>query len=146
MPDFVKQSLQHETYSKVQRIKNVARRLETSLSRASADVLAAQMEIMTSGSLSEESVDRLKRVNAAESFTDNRNWELLPDPLRSGGDRSVKAVTALGTEVGQGWVKAWSAVLLAFGRVCDGEKVDQIPEIAEYETVSDFCCPRTSSC
>lgn len=140
LPDFVKQSLQHETYSKVQGIKNVARRLETSLSRATTDVLAAQIEIASSGSLSEETQSRLERVEGTATFTDNRNWELLPDSL--GLDQgSIKAGTALGPEIGEKWVKAWSAILLAFGRICAGQKVDVAPELAEGEEVRRSYCP-----
>lgn len=134
LPEYVKQCLEHESYSKVHGVREVHYRLDQSLTGASLALERARFELLLSGNIPIAEEAALEKVIDKGPLVDNRNWELMPDI--GGLRRPIRELTLLGDEETEAGVKAKAAILLAVTRFARGEEV-VLPSIAE-ETVSEL--------
>lgn len=127
MPEYIKQALQHESYTKLHGIRHLFDAMKSSLSRCAAEVESARIHIISQNELTTSDEDSLRRIEGVERMSDNRNWELMPDSPGAGEKEGLRGVTSLGDgEVSEGSVRAWAGVLSGVGRWTRGEDVGQV--------------------
>jgi N-terminal acetyltransferase B complex non-catalytic subunit len=129
LPEYVKQALQYESYTKIHGTRALQSKLVRSLSRAAIAVDTARMQLLTKEEVEEKG---LKRVLELEGMENNRNWELMKVKVNG------KCVMGLGLdgEVGEGWVKGWAGVLLSLAKWVRGEEIE-LPSLGD-----DVSCGR----
>jgi len=133
LPDYVKQALEHESYSKIQGIRELASKLANSLSGAILKVEQARMALLSGKGISEETIATLSKLADVDRLMDNRNFELLPE---IGGKRpSTRDMTDLGGVVSDSWVRTHARLLAALGKFAKGEAVEHV-ELPEGQAVS----------
>ena len=132
MPDYIKQALRHESYSKIPGIRTVASTLQYSTSRYLMAVERARLELISGKLLSSTTSSALQEVvGSAKDLVDTRDWSLMPDlgPKRG----NLGGALALGDETSSELIRAWAGVLLR----CEGIEVEgKIGEV-KFSTV----CP-----
>lgn len=102
IPEYVKQALQNESYSKVHGLRGLHRSLNRSISRQVLTIDSIRLSLLKNGEM--EELDHSDGIS--DDLEDNRNWELLP--FVTDVDQSA---VGLGRSVDSAWVKAWSACL-----------------------------------
>lgn len=128
MPEYIKQALQHESYTKLHGIRHLFDAMKSSLSRGAAEIESARIHLISQNELTPSDEDSLRRIEGLERMSDNRNWELMPDLLGAGEKEGMRGVTSPGVngEMSEGWVRAWAGVLGGVGRWARGEDVGQL--------------------
>ncbi|ORX35576.1 N-acetyltransferase B complex non catalytic subunit-domain-containing protein [Kockovaella imperatae] len=121
MAEYIKQALQHESYSKIPGINYVMSTLGRSMSRCVMSVERSRMALVTGEPLV---ADTLRdAVNGlGEDLVDTRDWSLVPElgPRRG----SLRKAMQLGDEPGPKWIKAWGGLLLRLDVL---ERSTQVP-------------------
>ena len=121
MPDYIKQALQHESYSKIPSIRTLASTSEHSSSRHLMAVEQSRLKLVSGKSLSPATLLLLRGVVQADDLVDTQDWSLLPDLGRK--RRNLREAIALGDEPSRGWIKAWAGVLLRVGGLEPGKEM-----------------------
>ncbi|KAK4685849.1 N-terminal acetyltransferase B complex non-catalytic subunit, partial [Tremellales sp. Uapishka_1] len=122
LPEFVKQALENESYSKVHSIRILARSLSTSLSSRVLQIEQARLESLVSGTIP----DLSGLADDSSPGTDLRNYELVPEI--GGQYQDLAALTSTG-KIDDTWVRAMSGLLNSVQKFVQDEKID----------VSEFC-------
>ncbi|WVQ83099.1 hypothetical protein IAT38_005237 [Cryptococcus sp. DSM 104549] len=125
LPEYVKECLNNETYSKIPSIQYLDKSLRTSLSHRMLVIEQARYALQTAPSpaaLPAALFTSLRKAAASSEVTDLRNWELVQE---IGGKRaSVREMTEFSeNRVGEAWVKVMSKFWLAVGEFLRGGEV-----------------------
>ena len=128
LPEYVKQALEHETYSKVHGIRALTSRLANSLSAACLALEEARIRLLRGDGLSEESsMAALLKIVRQGSLVDNRNYEYVPEI--GGKMASMREMTEVGGMISETWVKSYARVLLQSGEFVKGSTVGEVIDL-----------------
>ncbi|CAK9781194.1 hypothetical protein CC85DRAFT_331142 [Cutaneotrichosporon oleaginosum] len=85
LPNYIKQALQNETYSKVHGMRALIRALERSVAQRVLEVEELSVALANGSSMSESTVESLSAALKDDTpFVDNRNFELMADGFVGG--------------------------------------------------------------
>jgi hypothetical protein len=138
MPEYVKQALEHESYSKIHPIGTLSSTLAYSLPNATMRVeslrlglmSATQKEPIQSGTMSND----LERVLTTDKLEDTRSWELIPEI--GGGLSGTREMTVVGNEISKAWIRIIGRILMAFTNHTSGLEGVTAPSLSEEERAS----------
>ncbi|KAL1411365.1 mitochondrial distribution and morphology [Vanrija albida] len=129
LPEYVKQALDNESYSKIPGIRTLISCLESSFAARALDVEELGMAIVTGVDIAEDSLDRVTAALAKDApFIDNRNYELLVYSLVDGPAPQPRVTEA--------WVRVFGTLVLRVARYVRGEAEPSLP-VPHLETLSD---------
>ncbi|ORY26335.1 N-acetyltransferase B complex non catalytic subunit-domain-containing protein [Naematelia encephala] len=116
LPEHIKQALENESYSKINGIRTLHRRLDRSLT-AKVCLIECTRAALLDGEVKQ--LDTLYELVTRRDQVDSRNWELMPD---IGGHRlGITKMTDMGEAVGEDWVGQWAFALVAVVSFLNGE-------------------------
>ncbi|WOO81229.1 N-alpha-acetyltransferase 25, NatB auxiliary subunit [Vanrija pseudolonga] len=129
LPEYIKQALDNESYSKVPGIRTLINCLESSFTARALDVEELGLALVTGTEIPEDNLDLLTAALAKEApFIDNRNYELLVDSLVDGPAPQPRVTEA--------WVRAYGTLGLRVARYVRGEVEPSLPT-PNLEALSD---------
>ncbi|WVQ99727.1 hypothetical protein IAU59_006869 [Kwoniella sp. CBS 9459] len=121
-PEYVKECLSNETYSKIPSLRYLNGSIANSLSQQVLTIERSRLIIQSGSIIGSKTLDKLQKIQGSEPV-DLRNWEWI---FEIGGNRpAVKDITRLGSVVDGAWTKAFAQLLSRLGRVYNGEQVDR---------------------
>ncbi|WWC69868.1 uncharacterized protein I206_103811 [Kwoniella pini CBS 10737] len=121
-PEYVKESLSNETYSKIHSIQYIHKSLSNSITNHSRTIEQARLATYISAPFGTKLMKKLDL--AIESIPiDLRNWELI---FEIGGNRPlIKDLTTLGgSQINENWIKSFARLYRDLGVFINGEKVE----------------------
>lgn len=138
LPEYIKQALDNESYSKVPGIRTLINCLESSFTARALDVEELGLALVTGADIPEDNLDLLTAALGKEApFIDNRNYELLVDSLVDGPAPQPRVTEA--------WVRAFGTLGLRVARYVRGEAEPSLPtpnlETVGYEVASSADLP-----
>ncbi|KAK8864694.1 hypothetical protein IAR55_001946 [Kwoniella newhampshirensis] len=125
LPEYIKECLSNETYSKIPSIRYLRETLSTSLSFRLLSIEKARYAVHIGAGISDSLMVLLEKA-VREKSVDLRNWEMIQE---TGGKRPlVKEMTSLtgsneGKEVGAEWATAMAALMVNLVMFTKGEPV-----------------------
>ncbi|BEI85550.1 hypothetical protein CcaverHIS002_0509510 [Cutaneotrichosporon cavernicola] len=85
LPNYIKQALQHETYSKVHGMRALIRALERSIAQRVLEIEELSLALASGGPILDSTVESLSAAMRDEApFVDNRNFELMAEGFVEG--------------------------------------------------------------
>ncbi|WVF71131.1 hypothetical protein IAT40_005928 [Kwoniella sp. CBS 6097] len=123
-PEYVKECLTNETYSKIPSLRYLNTSIANSLSQQVLTIERSRLIIQSGSIIGSKTLDKLQKIQESEPV-DLRNWEWI---FEIGGSRpSVKEITQLGGAMVSGaWTKTFAQLLGGIGKIYAGEQVDQV--------------------
>lgn len=112
IPEYLKQALQNESYSKLHEFREVQQTLNHSLPRAISMIEGARAQLVSGQAVDQSTLDEIKSLaQKAEDglLVDTRDWGLFPDI--GGNLPRIKDILVLGDLVGLNWVSEWGRLL-----------------------------------
>ncbi|WVW84264.1 hypothetical protein I302_106294 [Kwoniella bestiolae CBS 10118] len=122
-PEYIKECLSNETYSKIPSIQYISSSLSKSITNHSRTIEQARLATYLSAPYGPKLLKKLDLAADEEESMDLRNWELISE---IGGNRPlVRDMTALGGRVEGGWVRAFGGMYRDVARFSQGEEVEE---------------------
>ena len=122
MPDYIKQALQNESYSKIPGIRTLASQLNSSLSHALTTVESTRLAVAAGELISVASTKTLRRVASGEELVDTRDWSLVPELGPNRG--SLREALKLGNEPSPTYARTWARMLVLAGTLDQADDTD----------------------
>ncbi|WVR06742.1 hypothetical protein IAU60_003777 [Kwoniella sp. DSM 27419] len=130
-PEYVKECLSNETYSKIPSIRYLNTSIAESVSQQVLTIEQTRLIIQSGSMVGEKTIRKLEQmVELAQKdrLVDLRNWELV---YEIGGNRPlVREMTELGP-LDSRWIGVYAGMLAAVGRFMAGQEATAVPVDAE---------------
>ncbi|OCF31945.1 hypothetical protein I316_06328 [Kwoniella heveanensis BCC8398] len=127
-PEYVKECLSNETYSKIPSLRYLTSSIANSLSQQVMTIERSRLIIQSGSIIGSKTLDKLQKIQEITPV-DLRNWEWI---FEIGGNRgSVRKIIQLENAISPAWTKASAQLLGSIGKVYNGEQVDRMDIASE---------------
>ncbi|WWD03229.1 hypothetical protein V865_001280 [Kwoniella europaea PYCC6329] len=134
-PEYIKECLSNETYSKIPSIQYISSSLSKSITNHSRTIEQARLATYLSAPYGPKLLKKLDLAADQDEVVDLRNWELISE---IGGNRPlIKDLTSLGEPVEGKWVKVFGSIYRDLARFSNGEEVERREVLVEGLTTSE---------
>ncbi|WRT66679.1 uncharacterized protein IL334_003639 [Kwoniella shivajii] len=122
-PEYVKECLTNETYSKIPSIQYISSSLSYSMTNHTRTIEQARLATYIGAPYGVKLLQKLDLALKEEEKVDLRNWELI---YEIGGSRPlIRDLTSLGGEVNSSWMKSLAGLYRDMGNFTSGEEVQE---------------------
>ncbi|OCF74339.1 hypothetical protein I204_04710 [Kwoniella mangroviensis CBS 8886] len=128
-PEYVKECLSNETYSKIPSIQYISSSLSRSITNHSRTIEQARLATYLSAPYGPKLLKKLDLAAEQEEVVDLRNWELISE---IGGNRPlIKDLTSLEQPLEGKWVQVFGRSYRDLARFSNGEEIEEVDVEAE---------------